>query len=200
MNKFLVSTLAMLVVVSFGSVFAQSNTASHDVRVRIPDLLMLRIVDGTGNNTVAAPVVGFDFDTNAAGRAAYMTVVEDGAAADLEPTSSNFGDIVVLSNRASWTVDVAAADFTFTDNVATDGVDVDAYGLALSDISVAITGADTSVGASFTLGTNQDIASGSRTTGWRSLGIAASGYRITVNGDEAPGTYVATVTYTVTAP
>jgi hypothetical protein len=81
-----------------------------------------------------------------------------------------------------------------------------AAGLALSDITVdpsAVAGVDgiTSINDTFVLSTaEQSIAAGTRTLGWTSLGIAGNAYRINVSGDEAPGTYDTTVTYTITAP
>jgi hypothetical protein len=132
-----------------------------------------------------------------------MAMYDSADADQIEPTSTNFSDIVVLSNRATWTVDVFATAFTFTDNVATDGVAVPEFGLAVTDISVAITGANAlaTLEGDFSLSiAPQDIASGTRTQGWTSLGIDGAGYAIAVDGDEAPGTYQTTVTYTITAP
>jgi hypothetical protein len=133
-----------------------------------------------------------------------MAAVEGTSTDPLSPTASNFSNIVVLSNRVSWTVDVVASNFNFTDNVVAESEDLPGgAGLDVSDISVAITGVNAlpGLGGEFSLSTTQqDIAQGTRTQGWTSLGIAGTGYAIAVDGDEAPGTYVATVTYTITAP
>lgn len=208
MKKFIVSTLAMFVLVSFGVVFAQTNVASHDLRARIPDLLMLRITDGS-NSSVNSPAVAFNFVADAAGLTAYLNMYmglgDPAVAVDLDPTSSNFDDIVVLSNRGAWVVNVSATAFAFVDNVLAGEV---AAGLALSDITVdptvttaTATGGLSSINDTFALSTvAQSIASGTRTQGWTSLGISGDNYRISINGDEAPGTYITTVTYTITAP
>lgn len=208
MKKFLVSALALFVLGSFGSVFAQANTADHDLQVRIPNLLMLRITNGISTASVATPVVNFNFIDNAGGLTAYLALVEGGVAGSLGPTFSNFGDIVVLSNRGAWTVDVEASAFVFIDDVITTGEDVpNGAGLALSDITIdpsAVAGGPngiTSINDTFTLSTvEQSIAAGTRTQGWTSLGIGGSAYSIAVSGDEGPGTYDTTVTYTITAP
>jgi len=202
MKKFLIATLVMFVLGSVGVVFGQANTASHDLRVRIPDLLMLRITNGS-NASVAAPVVNFNFVDNAGGLAAYLALVESGVAGNLDPTFTNFGDVVVLSNRGSWVVTVAATNFDFQPD---DSVGDGAAGLALSDITVdigATAGSNgiTSINDTFALSFDpQTIVAGTRTQGWTPLGIGGNSYSIAVSGDEAPGTYDTTVTYTITAP
>ena len=44
------------------------------------------------------------------------------------------------------------------------------------------------------------VAEGKQTQGWRPLGISGADYRLFVDGTETPGTYTATVTYSITAP
>lgn len=181
---------SLFILLIGGAALAQAATnqpsASHEVTINIPNVLMLRLVDG--NAPVADPFVTFDFVTDFE---TYLDIVDDGGG-ELEPTDSNFTDIIVFSNRENWQVDVEATDFTDP-------------GLALNRISVIPSG---SLGNNiwwrannFVLSTNAtEIANGPRTQGWRSLGISGSDYRLAVDGTEAPGTYTTTVTYTISAP
>ncbi len=199
MKKTAATMFAMLALVGFGGAFAQSS-AAHDVEVKIPDLLMLRITDGSSNAAATNPAVNFDFVSD---WATYMNAIDAGGSAPLAPTSTtNFGDIIVLSSRALWRVDVVSTLFVFTADVVAGQA---AAGLDLDDVTVVPSGTKgtnvTTVAASFNLSTTSSpIANGQRTQGWRSLGISGSDYSLTVDGDEAPGTYVATVTYSIAAP
>ena len=200
MKKLVIISIVAAMLLASGAAFGQA--ASHDVEIRVPNVLMLRITNGSGSLGVASnPGVVFDFVTLSANVDAYLDAVNDGGD-ELAPTSvSDFDDVIVFSNRATWNVTVAADPIGFTDDVVTG---LTANGIALSDITVAPSGTPgdhvSSVSASWSLATTTSIANGVRTQGWRSLGFSGSDYRLTVNGDENPGTYRTTVTYTIAAP
>jgi hypothetical protein len=192
------AVLSILAVASFGA--AQSD--SHDVTVRIPSVLQLRITDGTSTADATGSSVTFDYQA-AANINTYLNAVNAGGA-DLNPTAvNNFGNVVVFSNRNStWNVNVAATALTFTNNLGVTGAT--GAGVALADIRVIPSGTSgsgvTTVAANWNLATTTAIASGTRTTGWSALGFGGNDYRLTVNGNEDPGTYATVVTYTITAP
>lgn len=185
MKKIAFTALVTVALVSIGSVFAQSAD-QHEVEITIPQLLVLQIVDAAGN-VVADPTVVFDIDPTA-----YLTVAEGPTATEFVPTSSNFTDVRVLTNNAAWSVDLAASALTFTPVVAGNA----SAGLGLADIRVVDSGGVTM----FALDASGDIASGPATTGWQSLGFGGSSFRLDLDGDEEPGTYTWTITYTVSAP
>lgn len=200
MKKLVAISIVTALVLASGATFGQSASASHDVEIRVPNVLMLRITDGGGNAAATNPTVTFDFQ-DVANVDTYLDIV-NGGGGDLSPTNvSNFGDVIVFSNRATWSVTVAASGITFANDLGLAGVT--GNGVALSDITVAPNGAPglnvSSVSASWDL-TGSQIANGVRTQGWRSLGFSGRDYRFAVNGDEDPGTYTTTVTYTIAAP
>lgn len=194
------AALAGLAVAGFG--FAQSDT--HDVTVKIPSVLQVRITNGTSTAASAAPAIEFDYQA-AANINTYLNAVNAGGA-DLAPTLvTDFGNVLVFSNRVgTWNLRVSANALTYTNNLgltpAPTGV-----GVALADLKVTPAGTmDSSVtsrSANFALATAPAIvASGSRTTGWASVGISGNDYKLTVSGDEDPGQFVTTVTYTISMP
>jgi hypothetical protein len=198
MKKLIATAVISAVLLATGVAFGQS--ASHDVEVLIPNVLMLRITDGSGNDPATDPSVTFDFQATA-NVDDYLDAVNAGGG-DLAPTAvSSFGDVVVFSNRATWNVTVGASTLGFVDNL---GLTVTGTGVALSDITVAPSGTAgpnvSSVDTSWDLTTTGSIANGVRTQGWRSLGFSGGDYRLAVNGDENPGTYSTTVEYTIAAP
>lgn len=192
------AALAGLAVAGFG--FAQSD--SHDVTVRIPSVLQLRITDGTSTADATNSSVTFDYQA-AANINTYLNTVNAGGGL-LNPTAvANFGNVVVFSNRsATWSVGVAATALTFTNNLAVAGAT--GAGVALGDIRVVPSGTKgtgvTTVAANWNMATTTAVATGGRTTGWSALGFGGTDYRLNVNGDEDPGTYTTVVTYTITAP
>jgi hypothetical protein len=192
------AVLAALSTVGFG--FAQTD--SHDVTVRIPSVLQLRVTDGTSTADATGSSVTFDYQA-AANINTYLNAVNAGGA-DLNPTAvNNFGNVVVFSNRtATWSVNVAATALVFTNNLGVTGST--GAGVALADIKVIPSGAQgtgvTTRAANWNMGTTTAVASGTRTTGWSALGFGGTDYRLTVNGNEDPGTYTSVVTYTITAP
>jgi hypothetical protein len=191
---------SLLFVLLLASSFALAQQASHDVLVRIPNVLMLRITDGNGNNAASNPGVTFDFVSDPD---TYISAVNSGDG-ELSPTSiSNFSDVIVFSNRASWTVNVQASAISASQ---LSGLNTGLSGMSLAKIGVAPstftpTAFVTSRAESWTLSENATaIAQGTRTQGWRSLGFSGSDYRLTVDGSEDPGQYATTVTYTIAAP
>jgi len=198
MKKLLATPLAILIILAIGAAFAQS--ASHDVTIKIPDVVYLEIVNAAG--TVGTPAVTFDFVTNST---PYINMVNGGGGA-LSPTGvTDFEDVIVFSNRASWSVSVSTSAIGFTDDVVAG---LTGNGLGLGDIKVnpnttsgrPTTGV-TSVDTSWDLATPANpIATGTATLGASSLGFSGHDYTVDVQGDEDPGTYQTTVTYTLTSP
>jgi hypothetical protein len=194
------AALAALSVAGLG--FAQTDT--HDVTVRIPSVLQVRITNGTSTAASAAPAIEFDYQA-AANINTYLGTVNAGGG-DLPPTLvTDFGNVLVFSNRVgTWNLRVSAAALTFTNNLALTPAPT-GVGVALADLKVTPSGTmDSSVAsrsASYTLAVAPAIvASGGRTTGWASTGISGNDYDLVVNGDEDPGQYVTTVTYTISMP
>jgi hypothetical protein len=193
------AALAALSVAGLG--FAQTD--SHDVTVKIPSVLQLRITDGTSTADATNSSVTFDYQGTAANITTYLNTVNAGGG-NLNPTAfANFGNVVVFSNRsAAWSVGVSATALVYTNNLSVAGAT--GAGVALADIKVIPSGTKgsgvTTVAANWNLGTTTAVATGGRTTGWSALGFGGTDYRLTVNGDEDPGTYTNVVTYTITAP
>ncbi len=198
MKKLVVTTLITTLLLASGAAIGQAAAASHDVEVRIPNVLFLRITDGNGNAAATDPSVTFDFQANLS---AYLNLVNTGGGAIAPTAVSNFGGVVVFSNRGTWNVTVAATALVHTDNLT---LGVTGNGVALSDITVTPSGTPglnvSEVADDWNLTTATSIANGVRTQGWRSLGFSGGDYRLAVNGDEDPGTYTTTVTYTIAAP
>ena len=182
-----------------GGAFAQTD--SHDVNIKIPNVLQLRITDGTGNNASGSAAIEFDYQTVAANVDTYLNTV-NGGGGDLDPTSvSGFGDVIVFANRASWSVDVSSTALAFNDNLGLGSVT--GAGVALADVRVAPSGAAgtgvSSVTPTWDL-SGSTVATGVKTSGWSSLGFDGDDYVFAVNGDEDPGEYTTVVTYSITAP
>lgn len=184
MKKFLATTLASLVLAAATTATAQT-AASHDVVIDIPQVLLLQIVDTSGE-VVTSPVVRFDIDL-----ADYLDVAEAASATEFTPTSSNFADVRVMTNRAGWSVTLTAGALNFNSPTSAS-----AAGLSLGDITVV----DGAVQL-FALDTAAAIGSGTNaTSGWESLGFGGDSFRLSLDGDEEPGTYTWTITYTISAP
>ncbi|MCA1789577.1 MAG: hypothetical protein LC667_06910 [Thioalkalivibrio sp.] len=174
MKKFLVSTLATFVLVSFGSVFAQQISDNHQLEVTIPDVLMIRVV--TSDNTAAT--VQFDYANELYEDNYFAALEADGAW--LPPTGGNITDVEVLAIGGPWTVDVTTGDFALA-------------GLAREDVRVTPTAGF----SAFFLNDADDVASGSAGGGWTPLGISFDEYALWVDGDEGAGSDEITVTYSI---
>ena len=166
--------LAAAAVLSSGVSFAQSQQ-SHDVNIKIPDVLRIRLTSGASNAAVASPTpVEFDFVAN---EASFDVGTVFG------PTNTggfNWDDVKVFSNAVDgWEVRVT------TDNTSFDW----------SKVEVAADGANT-YGA-FNLGGGFIADSATKTGGWESLGFGPRDFSIEFDGSEDAGDYSTTVTYDI---
>ena len=171
MKKF--ALLAAAAVLSTSAAFAQ-DTQSHDVNVKVPNVLRIRLTSGASNAAVANPTpVEFDFVAN---EAAFDV-------GSFGPTNASFNwdDVKVFSNYAIWSVEVST------------GNDVGSFDW--SKVSVTATGANAS--NSFTLADTTIAGASSKTGGWQSLGFGPDDFEITFDGSEDAGTYATTVTYDI---
>lgn len=173
MKKFLVSSIIGGLMLGAGA-FAQDlgSSASHELEIVIPEVLMIRI-DATGASNVVFDY-GTEFDT-------YFELLEDGSNGSLAPTADSFENISVFANYEAWSVSVRAEG----DRLVNERVTV--RPAAPSDYMAVDT---------FRLDGNR-IASGNQTQGWRPLGIAGADYLLFVDGTETPATYRATITYSI---
>ncbi|MGL4611183.1 MAG: hypothetical protein ACRCYY_16150 [Trueperaceae bacterium] len=200
--KHLLTILLTLYVLS--AVSLAQTTDTHQLRVRIPNYIGLKIVDSAGNISIS-PRASIIFDY-AANPNAYMTAIF--STQTLPPTQvDRFADIqVAVRGGASWSIRVRATPLVYT-GTATAG------GFALGDIRVnrgAVSGLVTD--ASLLRGavklttwglatTNTTIfRTNGATQGWDSLGFNGRDYVIRVQGDERPGQYTTVVTYELTFP
>lgn len=205
--KKVITVLISILVLAAGAAMAQvTDSAAHDLEIKIPQVVQIRITDGVSTAAVANPIVSFDYSADQAG---YMAAVE--GTGSLAPTdTATFGDLIVMSNKGGWSVSVQSAALQFTDDGVTFVPATNAtHGLELADVTVNLTGGwDASAGAyngmSFPLSvtpyTINDSATTLKTSGWASLAIDGAKYALAVEGDEEPGTYSSVVTYTLTAP
>ena len=196
MNKALLTALTIGLLAGLGGAFARANT-SHQVSVNIPDLLQIRITDGSSTAEVTGTTVGFDY-TTAAGITAYMAALNVGGGS-LAPTDASpaFGNVLVFSNHNS--------DWSVTLGVSVSGTPSATPALPGSRVTVTPSGS-TGTGVStmvsqFNLGMNgTTLATGNKTQGWSGLGFGASDFSLYVDGTESPGTTVFDVTYSIAAP
>ncbi len=191
MKKFLVSALATLVLASFGSVFAQSNAADHDVRVSIPEVLMLRFTLGSSNAAVAANLdIEFDMDGDTA-YDAWLAAANPAATFEAGPTNSGdlgWDDVKVFVNRSQpWSVTMTLDNEVVTPDAGWDW----------GKIQVTPSGAGVATNA---FGLDDSGVANGTARGWSSLGFGPQNYALTLDGSEIAGDYSATVVYTLTAP
>lgn len=208
----LLGTLALLLPAT-----ANAQTAVHELSVMVPDVLGIRLVGpGAGPRGVI-----FDYGSDAQ---AYLTAVDEGS--DLLPTVvQRFENVQVRAVRnGRWSLHVVATPFTYVGPTGAQGLllsEVRVHrGVRSGLVQDAIVGHEPGGGTGGSRGGGsgnagsfgyltawslssdaQEIAwrSGS-TGGWRSLGFSGSDYALTVDGDEASGTYTTTVTYFLTFP
>lgn len=177
MKKFIATSLATFVLISFGSVFAQGSQ-SHDVEINLPGVLMLRLVDGTSNNPVTNPTsVIFDLSALDEG-----TFDPEGTYAPTN-TSFNWNDVAVFSNGGAWevTIDLDSPVGTFD----------------WSKVSVP---AGTESNA-FSLVNDALVAEGTgRTGGFLRLGFGPAAFALDLDGTEDSGDYEITVIYSIATP
>jgi hypothetical protein len=180
MKKFLATILASLVLVSFGSVFAQ---VQHDVTVTIPEVVTIRFTDGTSRAPVTTDL---DLAFNITGDAADFA----GTYPPTNVATRDWADVQVFQNRATaWSVSIAVTPL--------------ATGFDWTKVSVT-PGSANAIATPFDLGSAGVIAANTYLNaaprGWNSLGFGPGDFLLTLDGTEDAGTHTATVVYTLTAP
>jgi hypothetical protein len=181
MKKLVATLIATVVLFGFGTVSAQAtDSADHELRVTIPEILMIRIVT-TGPNPA---FVEFNYAA-AANQPAYLTAIE-APGGWLPATSSNITDIQVLSIGLLWGLTVQATSFG------------DGSGLSVADGESDVAVFQGTPDQFFITDLDSDVMDGGPGN-YQSLGITGLDYSLWVNGDEDPSqTHTITVTYTVT--
>lgn len=172
MKKYIIPLLASLVLLTTSTAFAQTTLASagHTVEVRLPEVAFLRFTPDVASRGVYTGPLDLVF-------APDVNAVQAGTPIARTNTAADWGDLKVFLNRdVAWTVSVST-----TQNSGPETFDWS---------QIATTG--------FNIG-NDQIQSGN-TRGWHSLGFGAADFRLTLDGTELAGNYVATVTYTLTTP
>lgn len=173
MKKSLAPVLASFTLLLFGSAFAQTSQ-SHEVRVELPGLLMIRLVEGPSNAVVTNPSA-VEFDLSALTAASFNPT---GTYAPTNAAAFNWDDVVVLSNGGAWEVTVSLSS--------------DVGGFDWSKVDV---------GGLFSLVDGDVIDAGlGSTLGFESLGFGPQDFELTLDGSETAGLYSVTVTYEIAAP
>jgi len=199
MKKLLVTALAIGLVLTLGVGFANAPSASHEVDIRIPNVLFLRITNGTTNARLDGTTINFNFTADADAINDYLdhiSAITDPDDAWIGSTDGTpaFGDVIVFSNRNNaWRVTVEATAF------AAAGFGLDRVRVTPSRPNLSTS---TAAGTSWTLSTAAEniFTAGGRTQGWKSLGFSATDYEIRLDGTELSGDYLTTVTYTILQP
>lgn len=165
------------------------TSADHELRIRIPNYVGIKIIDDSGNMTGAASVT-FDYSADPT---TYFAAAQGNGI--LYPTQvSSFTDVQVFKSGGTWAVYVRAGNLQGPPGGS---------GLLLQDIEVwpgSVSGLAAGAGnvsASWQLTTNNHrIAHGQGSTGgWQSLGFNGHDYVVQVQGNEDPGSYSTRVTY-----
>lgn len=184
MKKHLIATLAILVLVSFGSVFAQSTTsaASHQVSIAVPEVVTIRLTNGSSRSAVSN-FVDLTFQPTADQASA------GGSYQATNLATRGWDDVQVFQNRGStWKVAVSLSS-------PTSGFDWS---------KIAVTPAAGALASAFDLGTLGTIAESTDASpiarGWHRLGFGPGNFALVLDGTETAGSYSATVVYTLTAP
>ena len=178
--------LAAAAVLSSGVSFAQitppassgNPSQSHDVNIKIPNVLGIRLTNGTSNVAVADPTpVSFVLND---GQLSF----DGGEFVPSNQGEGNWDDVKVFSNVTGFNVEVGV----------TNGL-----GFDWTKVSVAANGG---LASPFTLGAlNPNIVTGAaKTNAWTSLGFGPDDFKLTLNGSEDAGDYSTTVTYTISLP
>ncbi|TVR87530.1 MAG: hypothetical protein EA416_14460 [Trueperaceae bacterium] len=194
-KQLLVTALITGLVLALGAGFANQESASHDVDIRIPNVLFLRITDGNDNNRFEAPAVNFIFTDTEEAVVAYLDHV--GAIVNLDDAwrgstddTPAFGDVIVFS-QVNWSVTVSAEN----DGAVVFPLDRVRVERGSGELDSSITTAS----ESWTLAESESIFGGTSTQGWQSLGFSAANYEVYLDGSEDPGDSVIQVTYTIAA-
>ena len=176
--KKVLSLLAAAAVLSSSAAFAQ-DTQSHDVNIRIPDVLRIRLTQGASSDAVANPsAVEFDFVANQA-------IFDVGSYGPTNPGAFNWDDVQVFSNDVDgWQVNVST-------------VNNSAAAFDWSKVEVAPSGTNANVSPVFNLGGGSIADNSAKTGGWERLGFGPNDFTISFDGSEDAGDYNATVTYEI---
>ncbi len=183
--------------------FASAQLADHEVNLSIPSYLGIRIVNNA-NIPRGSPAVNFDYTSDVS---AYTDAYE-GPGFIGASNVTDFADVQVSVRTGFgfplWYVEVQASPLTYRGQQG-------GAGLALEDIEVvrgvrsglnpqAVVWGD--VRDTWTLSTTPQWVAYSLlgTYGWQTLGFNGLDYRVKVNGDEEPGEYSTTVSYTIFYP
>ncbi len=168
--------LAAAAVLSTSVAFAQEQQ-SHEVEIKIPDVLGIRLTNGNSNDAVAEPT-------------AVSFILNDGQLSfdggTFNPSNlgeGNWDDVKVFSNQSGFDVKVGVAN----------GLSFD-----WTKVSVAADG----LASPFTLGALNPniITSAAKTNAWTSLGFGPDDFKLTLDGSEDAGDYSTEVTYTISLP
>jgi len=190
-----------LLMLMFGSL-AAAQRGDHTTRIRIPNYVGIKIVDGAGNINRNASVE-FNYEDDGTDLVTFMNVIEAGGGT-LPPTEViEFEDIQVATGGAgNWYI------YTRSRNPIGFGA---ASGLRLNDVQVTPNSASSLLRSdriqimrnTWNLNHNNwyilAIGLGS-TRGWDSLGFNGYDYAMTVQGDEQPGDYRVSVEYLLFTP
>lgn len=183
MKKTVSTTVLLTLLLAAGAAFAQISTPpptkGHSVSVGIPSMAFIRMTNGDGVADVAAPSpVRFQWTSDA------FASIAPGTYGPTNAGAFNWDDVQVRYNGdGGWQVSVSAS--------GDEGFD-------WSKIEMTPAGAGTS---SYDLGADAIVVGDAgNTTGWRSLGIDPANYRVTLEGTESTGAYLATVTFTLQNP
>lgn len=176
MKKLVATLIATGMLVGMGTVLGQSTlaTTTHDVRITIPQVALLRFTSGASN---AAVTTGLEVLFNLTG---FDAAAIPGTHSPTSVTA--WDDLKVFVNRdITWTVTVGVLQ-TLGVPFAWNKVTVTASGLA----------------SSFNLLDGSIATNTAR--GWQSLGFGQSDFALNLTGEEIADTYAASVTYTLTMP
>jgi len=186
MKKLVAISIVAAMLLASGAAFAQTTNspqpAAHGVNVAIPSLVMIRFTLGTSNAAVTSPTpVAFAWDA--------ATFPFEGSHGPTNLTGATWDSVRVFANAQGWNLTVQTSlseETTFE----------------WSSISVAPTSGPVSefnLGAGL-LAPHGLLSNQPRTDGWLDLGFGPAQYAIELDGSTPPGTYTATVTYTIANP
>ena len=182
MKKLVIISIVAAMLLASGAAFAQTaatDAASHEVRIVIPEVVMIRLTNGTSSSPVTTnTAVTFDLSSVAA---------DDLIGTHDADVTDAWDDVKVFVNRnVTWNVAVAVAQTAGPADVT----------FPWNQVSVTPSG----LASPFTLSTAGTSIASSTERGWQSLGFGQSDFALELFGSEIVGDYTATVTYTLTAP
>jgi hypothetical protein len=188
MKKLLATAIVAALIASLGAAFAQTSQ-QHQVEVRIPEVMMIRIVNAPSNAAVTdpAPVVFNLLGLNASN---FEPEGAQTVTSSLGTTGSVWNQVRVFVNSVrSWSV-----------NVSVENVEQPANQPAFDWTNVSVLGYDLPAAGASTPTTIFTSGTARRTTGWENIGITPTSFSLRLDGTEAAGTYRANITYTISNP